>query len=331
MISGDSKASDPRSGVFQRLLLQAGAVDSLIVLAPMSVRAYTELGAKGSVYGFKGSKPHVAFTMLEFVRRAARGGEHLDVVTTQDPFFRGLVGWRAAQILGTKLNVQVHADLAAQSFLKRAIARFVLRRADSVRVVSERVKAQVRALGVIAPIHVLPIFVDVSTFRSIVRREHTQPTILWLGRFEKEKNPLAAIDVLEKVRAQGIDARLVMLGSGSMTRSVMKRAANRPVVEVLTWQDPRAHMETADVVLCTSWSESWGASIVEALAAGVPVVAPDVGVAKEAGAFVMPREKFADEVARVLREQPRGELKLALPNEDAWSDLWSGSIAAPAR
>lgn len=65
---------------------------------------------------------------------------------------------------------------------------------------------------------------------------------------------------------------------------------------------PAVFLETADVVLCTSLYESWGASIVEALAAGVPVVAPDVGVAKEAGATVVPRAQLAEAVVRVLEE-----------------------------
>src|SRR3989344_6503347 len=63
--------------------------------------------------------------------------EKYDVVTAQDPFWRGLRAWRGALRVGARLNIQVHTDLAAQSLIRRLVARIVLRQADSVRVVTE--------------------------------------------------------------------------------------------------------------------------------------------------------------------------------------------------
>src|SRR5690242_20660077 len=60
--------------------------------------------------------------------RAPRG--QWDVVTVQDPFWRGFFAWRVARRLRAKFNVQVHADLAGQSFVKLLLAKIVLRRAD---------------------------------------------------------------------------------------------------------------------------------------------------------------------------------------------------------
>jgi hypothetical protein len=63
-----------------------------------------------------------------------------------------------------------------------------------------------------------------------------------------------------------------------------------------------------DVVLGTlaSPGESWGASIVEALAE-VPGVAPDVGIAKEAGAIVVTRQDLAGTLCDVAKiGQARG-------------------------
>tara|TARA_Y100000310_G_C20528608_1_gene737330 strand:+ start:113 stop:1012 length:900 start_codon:yes stop_codon:yes gene_type:complete len=254
--------------------------------------------------------------------------EHFDVVTSQDPFWRGLFGWFTARRLGVKFNVQVHTDLSAQSFFYRILARFVLRRADSIRVVSEKLKEQVLSIGIKRQIFVLPVFIDLSKFYNIIRRPHPTPMILWLGRFEEEKNPLEAISILKKVREADIDAHLVMLGKGSMTEKVIKKANNLPTIKVLAWDNPIIHFETADVVLCTSWYEGWGASIVEALSAGIPVVAPDVGVAKEAGANVVPRDMLADKVSDVLRSGAKGELKLHLIEDPRkWGQVWAKSLS----
>ena len=71
-----------------------------------------------------------------------------------------------------------------------------------------------------------------------------------------------------------------------------------------------------------------GASIVEALAAGVPVVAPDVGVAKEAGAIIASRDRLAEAVIEVLRSvRPvRGELKLSPLSKEEWTVAWKETL-----
>lgn len=247
------------------------------------------------------------------------------VVTVQDPFLRGLFAWLIARRLQATLNVQVHTDLSAQNIFRRVLAAMLLRCTDSVRVVSEKLREQVRAMRVNAPIHVLPIYVDVDRFRGLVPEPHAQKTILWIGRFEREKDPLYAAQVLQEVRGEGVDAKLVMLGTGSLETALRGLTRVLPI-ELLGWQDPVPYLQVADVVLCTSKHESWGASIVEALAAGCPVVAPDVGIAKEAGAIVVPRAALAHAVSDVLRSGTRGALKLSMPKADEWARRWRETL-----
>ncbi|MGH7141440.1 MAG: glycosyltransferase [Minisyncoccia bacterium] len=244
-----------------------------------------------------------------------------DVVTSQDPFFRGLFAWHAARTRGAKLHIQVHTDLDAQPLLRHVLAQIVLCHADGIRVVSEKLKARVEKVGVRAPVSVLPIFINVSRFRSPVRKSHEGKNMLWVGRFEEEKDPLAAISIFEKVRRETPDAKLIMLGKGSLEARLKDEAKNL-AVEFPGWQDPIPFLEKADVVLSTSKHESFGASIVEALAAGVPVVAPDVGIAREAGAFVVSREGLAQKVIEVLQSGVRAELKLHLSNAEEWARAW---------
>ena len=82
----------------------------------------------------------------------------------------------------------------------------------------------------------------------------------------------------------------------------------------------------ADVVVSTSKHESYGASILEALAVGVPVVAPDIGIAKEAGATVVARANLATAVSDVLTSGKRGELKISLPTRDEWTERWRETL-----
>jgi len=251
--------------------------------------------------------------------------EKFDVVTVQDPFWRGLFAWRVARKLAARLNVQVHTDLSAQSFFRHVVAQIILRHADSVRVVSQKLKTQVERIGVHASITILPVYVDLEKFKTIVPVAHEQKTILWVGRFEQEKDPLAAVKVFKEIHPQLPGSKLIMLGKGTLGPSLKARAAGLPI-EFPGWQDPAQFLARADVVLCTSLHESWGASIVEALAAGVGVVAPDVGVAKEAGAVVVSRSELATAVIEALRAGSRGRLQLPLLSSAEWTQEWKKTL-----
>jgi len=286
MITGDKNTMIYHSAANRRLQLQASQVEKLEVV----------YWGRGSIW-------------------PALPKEKFDVVTVQDPFWRGLFAWRAARRMGARFNVQVHTEVL------NTLGRFILRRADSVRVVSEKIKKQVEAAGVRAKISVLPIYVDIERFKNIVPVPHAQKTILWIGRFEDEKDPLLALEVIKKIPG----VKLVMLGAGSLENELRRQAKGLPV-EFAGWQDPAVYLGHADVVLCTSRHESWGASIVEALAAGVPVVAPEVGIAKEAGAIVVPRSDLGKAVNDVLTNGMRGQLRLQLLNKDEWAARWKESL-----
>lgn len=254
-----------------------------------------------------------------------------DVVTAQDPFWRGLFAWRTARKLGARFNVQVHTDLASQPFLRRALAHIILRCADRIRTVSEKIQNQMAGMGIKTPISVLPIYIDIERFRNVSHKPGlpvqagVQKTILWLGRFEDEKDPLYALKIFREMRESGVDARLIMLGSGSMEQELREQAVGLSV-EFPGWKDPISYIAMADVVVSTSKHESYGASIIEALAAGVPVVAPDVGIAREAGAVIAPKDKLAEAVIEVLLSGQKGELKLHLPTAEAWAREWRESL-----
>lgn len=300
MISGDKNVLIQGSEACARLELQRSQVEQLDVFVWPQIHAYRKI----------------------FV--TAQKNKY-DVITAQDPFWRGLLAWRVARRTGTKLNLQVHTDLSEQSFLRRALANFLLRHADSVRVVSEKIKEQVQGVIGNGIVHVLPVYVDIKRFQDLAHEPNSQKTMLWIGRFESEKDPLTAIRVLKEVRKSVRDTKLIMLGTGSL-ENILREEAKNLKVEFLGWQDPAPYLQTADVVICTSKHESWGASIVEALAAGVPVIAPDVGIAREAGAIIVARTDLARATIDVLTSGQRGELKMNLLNAEEWAKRWRETL-----
>lgn len=296
MITGDRNIFTPGTSAEARFALQRGAVEEL----------------RAVYWGPDSWCPPIS-------------EDAVDVVTAQDPFWRGLFALWVARRKKAALNVQVHTDLAAYGWLRRALARHVLQSADTVRVVSNKIKQQVERMGVRGRISVLPIYVDLARFRGLEHRPQQQKTILWVGRFESEKDPARAIGVLREVREAGIDASLIMLGAGSLEQELRALAEGLPV-EFPGWQDPVTYVAMADVVLSTSKHESFGAGIIEALAAGVPAVGPDVGLLREAGASIADWSELGARTIEALRRSARGELKLTLPDAQEWTEAWANTL-----
>jgi len=261
-----------------------------------------------------------------------------DVVTAQDPVWRGLVARRAARKAGAKLQIQIHTDLFSPevaSWARWIALHGVLPYADTIRVVSEKAKRQLLERGVTAPISVLPIFVDTEKARAAPAADKSSFTqfskiILVVARLEPEKEVGTAIRIMQKVLAAEPKAGMLIAGSGSKLEALRRLARDLSIeknVIFLGFKDDLYGLyKIADCLLVTSRFESFGASIVEALAAGCPVVAPDVGVAKEAGANVVERAALAAEAVRVLQNNERGELRLSLLTKEAWAQQWKNTL-----
>ncbi|MCR4276209.1 MAG: glycosyltransferase [Candidatus Parcubacteria bacterium] len=229
--------------------------------------------------------------------RIARRLPRPDIVSAQDPFETGLAGLFIAHHFGIPLAVEVHTDFLSPAFTRHSllnrirvvIARFVLSHADGGYAVSARVaEALNRRYHPAVPLAVVPIFVDLARFRALVRAPERN-NLLWVGRFEAEKDPVLALQAFAAARRAGIDARLTMLGVGLLEPSLKSLATTLGVAEQVSfpgWKDVAPYFARADLMLVTSAYEGYGMALVEALAAGVPVLSTDVGIARGAGAVI---------------------------------------------
>lgn len=249
---------------------------------------------------------------IEVIRKA-------DIISAQDPFETGFIAYGFAMIFGKPLHVQVHTDIYTKGFvrghalnhIRRMIASFVLRRARRIRVVSESVKESIEKHA--APkvsITVLPIFVDTKRFQNIPRIKHQQFKIalLAVSRLEKEKNIGLAISALKAARDAGHDVGLTIVGSGSeeeKLKALTHTLGLDRFVAFVGVGDPIPHYAYADAVLVPSLYEGYSMVTIESLAAGIPVIATDVGIAREAGAIVTSEKDFIKTVVRWIESGPR--------------------------
>jgi phosphatidylinositol alpha-mannosyltransferase len=167
---------------------------------------------------------------------------------------------------------------------------------------------------------VIPNGVDVDRFQRAVpvaRWQDGTRNILFVGRFEPRKGLLDLLRAYRILRKTGCECRLLLVGGGPQEREARRYVATRRLrgVEFLgrVSDDEKAQLfRTADVYVSPATGrESFGIVLLEAMAAGTPIVASDIhgykGVVRRGreGLLVPPRspKSIAASVGRLLRDR----------------------------
>src|SRR3989344_3546185 len=276
------------------------------------------------------------------------------LITAQDPSERWLIGWLLALRFQVPLEVQVHTDLRSPYLLKESIknrvrlliARILLPRVSCIRVVSRRIQQSLEVWlhGVAPKITVLPVHVDVERFETLHHIEEQGVfRFLVISRLTREKNVKLAIDAFAEFHAEFLHTSLVIVGDGperkSLEARVLKQNINEGVILFAGWkEDITRYFQFASCYLLTSNYEGYGRTVTEALAAGVPVIMTDVGVAgdivqNEKSGLIVPvgdkkelikamRRVFTDShLRRTLSENGRAAVRF-FPSKEAYLDAY---------
>jgi glycosyltransferase involved in cell wall biosynthesis len=108
-----------------------------------------------------------------------------------------------------------------------------------------------------------------------------EPRLGYVGRLADIKGPLDLIRAFALVLDKRPGCRLTIVGDGPLRGEVgalIRELRMDNEVEILGWQsDTRAHLQAMDMLIVPSHNEGMGRVVVEAMAAGLPVVATAVG------------------------------------------------------
>jgi glycosyltransferase involved in cell wall biosynthesis len=134
-----------------------------------------------------------------------------------------------------------------------------------------------------------------ATHRSLGPDEPVR--VVWAGRLYREKNPLNAVEVVERVRLQR-DATLHVYGSGVLHDRLAELASDRPWLHLggpLSWGETQDAQNAGHVCLSTSLRDATQLTMLEPLARGIPVVSTQVGDAPVHYAFSSLRSFCVDQ------------------------------------
>jgi glycosyltransferase involved in cell wall biosynthesis len=211
----------------------------------------------------------------------------------------GLLGRVAARLAGVPVVVHTyHGHVLhgyfgrAKTALFRGLERWLARLTDRLVAVSPRVREELVELGIAPREHfrVVPLGLELEELagalpRGGLRRDagvpDDAPLIGMVGRLVPIKDVPTFLRAAAKVRQVTPQARFALVGDGEERRLLEDLCARLGMAEVVTFHGWRRDMQSVygdlDVVVNTSRNEGTPVALIEALAAGRPVVATRVG------------------------------------------------------
>ena len=132
---------------------------------------------------------------------------------------------------------------------------------------------------------IIPNGVDLDRFADAEPYEQLRDgtlNILFVGRFEERKGLIHLLKAYHRLRKRHVDARLLIVGTGPKLREYRRYVGLRGIrdVEFLgrVSDDEKARYFASADIFCApaTGQESFGIVLLEAMAAGVPIVASDI-------------------------------------------------------
>ncbi len=172
-----------------------------------------------------------------------------------------------------------------------------LRAADHVITVSEAMQREILGIFPEIPVSVIYNGLDANGFDSVsevdqhlFRQKYNLPSefILAVGHLERRKNYLRLVDAMARIRDRGRSYRLLIIGNDSGERRAIEErvkadnlSGHVQILSGLSDKEIRCAYKLCSLFVFPSSYEGFGIPILEAMAAGRPMVLSDIAVFRE--------------------------------------------------
>lgn len=265
-----------------------------VALSPLVGRSVSRALKKGRYDVVHIHEPLISSLSLEFLRRS----KAVNIGTFHASHEKGSLGYFLARPFLRRFVPRLHGKIAVSPAAARLVLRYFPGSYD-----------------------IIPNGIDVTRFRTPAPRpldlEGKDPYILFVGRFEERKGLPILLRAFAEVKSRVPNAHLVVVGAGGRRKDYEEWIAERGVQDVHfagyipDERLPDYYQHAAVFCAPNTGNESFGIVLLEAMAAGCPVVASNIeGFAELVvygahGLLVAPSSPraLADVLTRVLTDE----------------------------
>lgn len=223
---------------------------------------------------------------------------NLDVIHTHHPFILGEVGADFARKLRLPLIYTFHTQFEQyshyipfnQDIVKKITRSSVIRYAQKCNLIicpSTSILALLKNYGITSPVEMIPNAINIDVFRnpdsSWVRKKFniadTDKTLIYVGRIGLEKNLGFMLKAFKKALNDVPEARLMIVGEGPELEALKDLSKSLEIEERtifpgrVEYKDIPSFYGIGYAFLMTSTTEVKPLALLEAMAAGLPVIA----------------------------------------------------------
>lgn len=230
----------------------------------------------------------------------------LDVIHSHHPFILGETAARKAELLGlplvftfhTRYDEYLHYVPFSAGLTKQVIDRWIsnyMEKCNHIITPSDSIKDLLIESGVMGPITTIPTGIDLKPLReadgSDVRQKRgwgDDTVLISVGRLAKEKSFDTLLEAAAIVMRDHPKVRLAIVGGGLEERSLKKLARDLGIADrvdfvgTVPYEEVPGYLKAADIFCFASTTETQGLVTMEAMAAGLPIVAVDATGTRDA-------------------------------------------------
>ncbi|MFW9881854.1 MAG: glycosyltransferase family 4 protein, partial [Candidatus Thorarchaeota archaeon] len=267
---------------------------SIIIVSPYNSRMKNISAPHLSVYFTNSfSKFFQLIDIIKIFLRIARKIK-FNLVTTQDPFVTGIAGLIIGKIFNIPSNIQVHSNIINNQFwldetfinyFQNILAIFVLKNSDTIRVVSDLTKVQLKKHFDIKNkfIKRIPVFADIKVnqnteINEISTIDRKKFKIFSLGRLSKEKNFMNLVKSAQRIKQNHNNFIIFVGGDGSekhkLESEIKKRGLQDNIILLgyLNSERKNYYYRNCDVFVNVSNYEGFGLVCLEAMYHKKPII-----------------------------------------------------------
>jgi glycosyltransferase involved in cell wall biosynthesis len=193
----------------------------------------------------------------------------------------------------------------------------IFTKADRIQAISTYLAQWAKEMGATTPITVVPNGVDLALFTHIFSEIQKQPHDIFLVTTSRlvEKNGVA--DIIKSLAHLPTNIKLLIIGDGPLRAQLEQLVKVEKVIDQVLFLGQKEYktlpkyLKVSDIFIRPSLSEGMGNSFIEAMAAGLPIIATPVGgipdflIHEQTGLFCLVKdpESIAREVQKLINNR----------------------------